>query len=413
MPVKTSDPLSELEQAAKREKDRAEGARRLSVARSRLVLSCTPATAFFMAIAMRLKAEPTFEIPTAATDGRRLLYNPSFLAALNREEAVGLVCHEAMHVALAHHARREGRDPALWNVAADCAINHALREAGVTLPQGGVYPNQFGLEEGKSAEWYYARLPVKVMVPAGGEGDGEGQKGQGKAPDPGGCGGVIDPGDGGPAACAQAEADAKVMAAAAANAARQLKRGTMPAALGRLVDEILQPAVDWREVLREFIQRNARNDYSWAKPNRRFVGQGIYLPGLDGEELGDLVVAIDTSGSIGGPILDQFAAEVRSVLECNPARLTVLWCDCAIQHVQTWTPGDGDLQLEPRGGGGTSHRPVFDYVRDNDLNPVALVALTDMATEFPEEAPDYPVLWAKVGEYDCTPPFGTVVEIEQ
>jgi predicted metal-dependent peptidase len=178
------------------------------------------------------------------------------------------------------------------------------------------------------------------------------------------------------------------------------------------VEQVLRPKVDWKEVLREFISRHARNDYSWSPPNRRFVHRGLYLPGLRSEELGDLVVAVDTSGSVGGPMLARFAAEVRGILEAFDANLTVLYHDARVQHVQTWQRSDGPLVLEPRGGGGTDHAPVFEWVERNGVEPAALVCLTALHTCFPAQAPGYPTLWCAVNNPHPRAPFGQVLCIQ-
>jgi predicted metal-dependent peptidase len=189
-------------------------------------------------------------------------------------------------------------------------------------------------------------------------------------------------------------------------------RGELPEGLARLVEQVLRPKVYWKEVLREFISRHARNDYSWFPPNRRFVHRGLYLPGLRSEELGDLVIAVDTSGSIGGAMLARFAAELQGMLEAFDATLTVLYHDARVQHVQTWRSSDGPLVLEPRGGGGTDHAPVFEWVERNNLQPAALVCLTDLHTHFPARAPGYPTLWCAVNNPQPRAPFGQVLPVE-
>jgi predicted metal-dependent peptidase len=307
-----------------------------------------------------------------------------------------------MHNALGHHARRGHRDKVRWNIAADLAVNPLLTEAGFKLPVGACIPGQGQYAEllkGKSAEEYYALLPN----------DSSGQI-EGQCPDPGGCGGVMDPGDGSPAACKEAEAEAAVAVSQAERVAKL--RGDLPDGIARLVKEVLEPKVDWREVLRAFISQFARNDYSWAHPNRRFIHHGLYLPGLRSEELGDAVLAIDTSGSVGRDNLNRFAGEAEGILQAYECTLTILYHDASIQHVQTWRSTDGPLVLEPKGGGGTDHRPVFEWIREQGIDPACLICLTDLESSFPEEPPDYPVLWATVGAGKTKVPFGIQVEID-
>jgi predicted metal-dependent peptidase len=283
-----------------------------------------------------------------------------------------VVAHEVLHTALTHHARRGQRDAERWNIACDLAVNPLLLEAGFTLPASRLVPGEgshTGLPSGLSAEEYYALLseesPGRPVEEGAGadqpeekgdsddgqgqnQGDGPGQdQGQNQpAPDPGGCGGVRDPGRGSPAESRQSEAEWQVALAQAQQVARQ--RGTLPAGLARLVQETLQPRLDWREVLRRFLSSQARNDFSWSDPNRRFLHAGLYLPGLRSEELGEVVLAVDTSGSIGPKELSLFAAEAQAILESFDCFLTILYHDSAVQHVQRWRSGDGLCSWSPQ-----------------------------------------------------------------
>jgi predicted metal-dependent peptidase len=168
--------------------------------------------------------------------------------------------------------------------------------------------------------------------------------------------------------------------------------------------------VDWREVLRQFVSSQARNDYAWSPPNRRFVHAGLYLPGLRSLELGEVVLAVDTSGSIGPRELARFAAEAQAILESYECTLTVLYHDAEVQKVQRWCPGDGPLILEPVGGG-TSHACAFDWVAAQGEAPACVVCLTDLETAFPDAPPAVPVLWAVVGGSTAQPPFGLRVAV--
>jgi predicted metal-dependent peptidase len=250
-------------------------------------------------------------------------------------------------------------------------------------------------------------------VPDQGEQEGESdQEGQCQQPDndPGRCGGVRDPGDGSPASKSQSEAEWRVAVAQAHQVAKQ--RGNLPGGLARLVEEVLQPKVDWRDVLREFLSQHAKNDFSWSHPNRRLIHQGIYLPGLRSEELGEVVLAVDTSGSIGQKELSRFAAEAQGILESFDCSLVILYHDAEVLKVQRWRSGDGPLTLEPVGGGGTSHVCVFEHVERLPEQPVCVVCLTDIYTCFPDVPPAIPTLWAVVGSNTATPPFGLRVDVE-
>jgi predicted metal-dependent peptidase len=414
-----NDPFAALEQAAARQAAQEKALQALAQARCRLVLGKDARSAFFATLALRLVPEVDWQTDTMATDGRKLFLNPNFVAALPPDELLGVVAHEVMHNALAHHARRGPRDAKRWNVACDLAVNPLLLEAGFSLPDSRPVPGEGkfkDLPRGKSAEDYYGHLPgdppdgsTSNDADQGQDDSGPGANASQAGQDPGGCGGVKDPANASPAACRQAEAEAAVAVAQAQQAAKA--RGQLPAGLARLVEEVLQPRVDWRDVLCEFVSSHARNDYSWSPPNKRYVHAGLYLPGLRSEELGDVVLAVDTSGSIGEKELSRFAAEAQGILEAFDCALTVLYHDAEVQKVQHWRSGDGPLVLEPVGGGGTSHVCVFNWVEEQGLQPTCIVCLTDLFTEFPEVPSAMPVLWAVIGDNDAQPPFGLRVSV--
>lgn len=398
-------PLCAVEQAANRQAAEEAAAQAISQARAKLLLGKDARSAFFATLALRLTPRPDWQCDTMATDGRSLIYSPDWVKSLPLDELIGVIAHEVMHNALAHPTRRSHRDAQRWNIACDLAINPLLTQAGFRLPAGRIMPGEgkyHPLPSGKSAEEYYGQLQGDSPNPEGpSQPDGQGE-------DPGGCGSVRDPGQGSAADMRQVEAEWQVAVAQAQQVAKQ--RGELPGGLARTVAEVLSPKLDWREVLREFVSRQARNDYAWSPPNRRFVHAGLYLPGLRSEELGDVVLAVDTSGSIGQAELNRFANEAQAILDAYACDLTILYHDSQIQGVAHWTPADGPLVLNPEGGGGTDHRPVFDWIAQQGLAPACLVCLTDLETTFPTDAPPYPVLWAVTGTRAGTP-FGLCVAI--
>lgn len=203
----------------------------------------------------------------------------------------------------------------------------------------------------------------------------------------------------------------QVAVAQATRIAEERGKGDLPAGLARTVNEILQPTVPWCEVLREFLTRTARNDYRWNRPNRRFVARHLYLPSLAGESLGEVVVAVDTSGSIGQAELDRFAAEVQGILDAYDVHLTILYHDTNVTEVEEWSPKDGLIRLRPLGGGGTSHCCVFKWLEERGLDPSCVICLTDLYTTFPMICPAYPVLWVVVGGCSTDPPFGQSLSV--
>lgn len=363
---------------------------RLTKARIRLLLDHP----FFGTLISRLPCVEDTSVDTACTNGRCIRYNPNFFASLTDPELVGVLAHEVLHVANGHAWRRGSRDPAAWNAACDLAINHILVEAGLTLPQDAMMP----LQKGMAAEQYYT-APVD-------EDEGSGPCGDGPASDPGGCGGVEDA----PADDAEAmETEWKIAVGQAIEAAKS--QGSLPSDLERMAKQIVESCVPWFVLLRDFVERSARNDYNWTRPNRRYIQQGIVLPTLLSEELPEIVVAIDTSGSIGQQELDQFTAEVSAVLEAYETTIHVMFADAGVAHRQTLTRADLPLRLQPRGGGGTDFRPVFDTVNREAMTPACLIYLTDGYGTFPTQEPDYPVLWAMTTEQVA--PMGCTVRMKQ
>lgn len=372
---------------------------------------------FFGALALRLKLVEDPGCGTAYTDGSVIGYDPAFVSSLTMDEVIFLVAHEVMHCANGHIWRRDGREPERFNIAADLAINPILVSAGFRMPTGGLLEQQF---VGKSVEWIYARLQDAPKGPGGetGSGDGSGKgsgqpsgqapKGGAKRPGAGGSDVRDAPaGNAGEAQASEAEWQQAVQQAAVAAKAR----GNLPAALERFASAAAQPRVDWRSVLRRFLQQSAKADYSWTRPSARHLVRGLYLPALRSEAMGPIAVAVDTSGSIDRVTLDKFFAEINAVAsEVRPERIVVIYCDAAIQRVDEFEPDDV-IEARPKGGGGTSHVPVMNYVDAMEETPAALICLTDLATAHRPEAPSVPVLWATTNPSGAAP-YGEVVSLE-
>lgn len=397
-------------------------------------------SAFYSQLAMRLDLRPDWKVQTMATDGRVILFNPRFTLAQRPEERVAVVCHEVRHCALKHPARREGRDEMAWNISCDLSINNSLRDEGFLLPKGALFAGEgkFNhLAPHKTAEWYYPHVR-DMLAKQGGEGAGKNgppAPGQGRQPgrpqaspgddeadgeapgqgdepsdDPGGCGAVRDTGDGSQADKSETAAEWEVAVKRAVHSARS--KGRLPASIDRLEEEALTPKVDWQNPLREFVNQHARNDYRLFPPNRRFIGQGIYLPGMRSEELGSLLAFIDTSGSISREMLRTFSGELTAIAELFGCKITIVYCDARVQHVQVYDPKDGPLVLEAKGGGGTSHVPAFEWLEKNPGDWPCVVALTDLYTDFPEQPPAIPVLWCVYDNPRPVAPFGQVIKVE-
>lgn len=393
----------------------AEAARLISTARSHLILARgasrekRAASVFFATLAMSMEPVPVWDNPiitTMATDGKHLYYYPPFVNEItkggNVPPLVGVLAHEAMHPAMNHHERRGDRDPTLFNIAGDLAINIPLREAGFTLPDGALFPGEGQFKKHPvdlHAEGHYALLPRDKFGGGGCGPRGPGGKGKGQGQDPGRCGGVI---DGNPA-------DHGRYAVAVARAAQAAKSiGTLPSEIERLVGDVLNPKANWRDLLWEFASVLTRSDYSWTHPNRRFVHRGLYLPSLRSMTLGELFVSVDSSGSIDDAMLAEFIAQLTAILELQPRKVTVVYHHTDVYKTQEFDAGE-PLEIAKLKTGGTSHVDVFDKMAALDPPPVAMIALTDAYTQFPQQQPEIPVLWAVSGNPQPQVPWGQVV----
>jgi predicted metal-dependent peptidase len=186
--------------------------------------------------------------------------------------------------------------------------------------------------------------------------------------------------------------------------------GREPANLARPLRENRQSKQDWRALLREFVAATSPCDYRWTPPNRRFIASGLYLPSVERAGVGTIVVAVDTSGSIGEEELEQFAGEINAISdEAKPAAIHIVYCDAVVQSIQQFGPSE-PVELEPRGGGGTDFRPVFEWVEANQIAPACLIYLTDLCCRSYPQAPEYPVLW--VTDSRRTAPFGETIRIK-
>jgi predicted metal-dependent peptidase len=381
---------------------------------------------FFATLCLRLTLVPA-AVPTMATNGRVIYYSSEFVRSITPEELQGVLAHEVLHCALAHHCRRGNRKPRLWNVAADYAINPIILQNGLSLPAGALLNHDY---DGLSAEELYAKLlqegggaenQPQAQPGSGGPSSQLSSQSQGEAgdgddpsvPRPGGFGEVLDASDeaGNPASEAEATRQANEWAIASEQAMRMSNScGHAPAGIERCLKEARESKQDWRAILRAFIAATVGSDYTWSPPNRRYVASGLYLPSVRREGVGTIVIGVDTSGSIGEEELNQFAGEISAISDqAQPELIYVVYCDAAVSSTQEFGPSE-PITLQPQGGGGTDFRPVFEWVENNEVEPVCLLYLTDLCChEYPVCPPAYPVLW--VTDSRRRAPFGETVKI--
>lgn len=354
---------------------------------------------FFAACVLKLKLEPDWTIPTACTDGRSINYNPAFICSLPHPQRMTVLAHEIFHCVQRHHTRIGGRDPKLWNHACDLCLNPLLVKMGFAAVAKWIHPGQPPYEHmplGESAEWYYAKLKQEQQ---GGQQPGE---------EPEGVGDFKAPANGDPAEVAADDGQWAENAANAHSTARMA--GKLPADLVRAIETSNKPRRDPWSILQRFVSKHAKDDYSWNPLNRKWLAQGFYMPSLSSEAIAGLYVWNDVSASIGQSDVATFSSNLKYIGDFYKASMTIGYHDTRVTKVTSWKPGDPPFKFQAPGGGGTDHRPVFEYMDKLPEPPKAVILFTDMDSFFPRRPPAYPVIWASVSP-GRTPPFGEYVDV--
>ena len=368
----------------------------MAAARTRLILD----KPFLGALALRLPLVATEADWCQSTwsNGKSLYYNPEYIDALDVEQTQFALSREALHCALLHFYRRGSRIENLWQAACDYAVNPLLIDDGLSPTPDTVYLPEFA---GMTAEEIYPLLQDNLPQDADqaeGDGDGgsgaEGQRPRDAEPDPGELDALA--------------AQWRQRMAAAAQQAQQA--GKLSADMARIVDFYLQPKLPWRALLAQHLSATARNDYSYTRPSSR-RGDPAIFPGLRSDEI-ELVVAVDTSGSIRDDEVEQFFAEIDAIKGQMRARISLLCCDAEIAEgfplvFEPWEEFRRDIDIQ--GGGGTDFRPVFDWIESQDRPPDTLVYFTDARGRFPPAEPHWPTLWLVKGNGEV--PFGARIQL--
>jgi len=335
---------------------------------------------FFGSITLSSKVEPDDTIPTMCTDGKSIWWSPEFVDTIDQEETVGVTAHEVLHIVFKHPLRRGSRDPELWNIACDFSINQILVDEGFKLPEGALIDPQY---KGLSAEAIYDRLPQDAKEKYGSRVIGEVKDAK-----------KDDGGDMSEAEVKQMEADIDAKVMMAASGAKAI--GKLPSAIKSLIEEMERSQVDWRDVMRRFVGGDQPDDYSFRKPQKKMYHMtGIISPSIEKIGAGDVVVGIDTSGSVTRKELKFFLGEINAISEdIKPRSITVITCDAQIQTVRRYEQGEEIEKIEINGRGGTRVKPVFDYIEEHQLPVDNMVYLSDLEIwDYPENPPHYPTLW--------------------
>jgi len=352
------------------------------------------------------------KVPTAGTNGRDEVYGRGFIETLSDAELRFLVLHECYHKLYRHlmtwrHLYDE--DAQLANQACDYVINIKLtddnKDGFAVMPKVGLLDEKYrGMD---SAQVF--KLLKKDGKDDKSQGQGQGQ-GQGGGMDEHDWEGAKD----------MTPDEAKELARDIDEAIRQgaLAAGKLGSGGDRMFDDLLQTKIDWREVLREFVAITCQgNDYStWRRLNRRFISSGYYMPSGVSEQVGELVIAIDASGSIGGRELAQFLGEVKGICDqVKPEAVRILYWDTKVCADEKYVGADVEnivKTTKPAGGGGTTVTCVPEYMTKHGVKPQAVIVLTDGYLGRSWGTWACPVLWCIVGNKSARPDVGKYVHVE-
>lgn len=345
-------------------------------------------------------------VPTACTNGRDEMYGRAFVDGLNDAELRFLILHECYHKMYQHLTTWKhlyDKHAQVANAACDYVINVQLvdgdnGEGFIKMPKVGLFDEQYrGMD---SAQVFHK---IHDSLPEGDDGSGVGDS--------------LDD-HGWEEAEQLSEEEKGDLEREVEEAIRQgvLVAGKLGSGGTRDLEALLKPQIDWRDVLREFISTTcAGNDFStWSRPNRKFISTGVYMPSGISQSVGELVVAVDTSASIGQHELTTFLSEIKSVCDnVRPDRIRLLYWDTKVCADETYNLTETDTLVQstkPAGGGGTDVRCVSEYMTEHKINPQAVIVFTD-GYVFDWGTWTCPILWAIYDFERAKPDCGKVVHI--
>jgi predicted metal-dependent peptidase len=359
---------------------------------------------FFGNMATRLKIQDGSDwCPTAATDGRNLYYNREFFSKLTNKQVEFVVAHEILHNVFEHMLRVEGRNPSIWNAAADYSVNGQLVRDRIGEVPSDIKIFHDPVHYGKSTEQIYDEIYNKY--------DEEELKALGQLLDE-----HIDwekEGKDGRPSYSKDELkqirdeikEATIQAAQAAGA------GNTPASIARMIRDLTEPKMNWREILRQQIQSTIKNDYTFMRPSRKAWHMNAILPGTQFQETIDICVSIDMSGSIGDDQAKDFMGEIKGIMQEYKDFKIKVWCfDTRVYNEADFDGYSMDEfdNYEPMGGGGTDFDVNWEYMKEHDINPKKFIMFTD---GYPWDSwgdPDYcDTVFIIHGNDSVVPPFGS------
>jgi len=347
---------------------------------------------FFGNLATRLKIQNCDDwCMTAATDGRNLYYNTQFFNAMTNKEIEFVIAHEILHCVFDHLTRREDRNPMLYNIAADYIVNNLLvRDRIGEKPKivdcfqdfkyndwtsEQVYDDLFEQAK-KNGEEFMEQLGEMLdehydwESGDGGENsaDDADKEGEGK-------------GKGRPKYSKEELREIRdELKEAMISASQSAGAGNVPGEIQRMIKELTEPKMNWREILRQQIQSTIKNDYTFSRPSRKGWHTGAILPGMNFDETIDICIALDMSGSIGNDQAQDFLGEVKGIMEEYKDYRIKIWCfDTIVYNEQDYTADGGEdlLDYEIHGGGGTDFMANWTYMKEQDIQPKKFLMFTD------------------------------------
>lgn len=381
-----------------------------------------PRFAFWGGIMMVGRTSVDDDVHTARTNGRDEQYGRKFMDTLDDKELAFVVLHENMHKAYRHlttWSKLNEINRHVANMACDYVINLQLRdldpkESFIAVPMRDNKPLALIDEcfRGMNAKQVFDILMQEQEGGGDGEGEGEG----------GGGGGIDDHDWDGAKELSEEqkkELEKEIDQALRSGAINAKKAGEGGGGMSREIDELLTPQVDWRDQLREFVRATCANKdtSSWRRPNRRFLTSGVYMPSMIGEKVGHIVIARDTSGSMGQNELSLAATEAKGIAEeVTPERIDFIdWDGVVESHTQYEGNAVANVDvMNARGGGGTDPRCVAAYLKEHGIKPECVIVLTDGYIDnwgSDDEWQGVPILWAVVGGNTAVSPVGKTIHV--
>ncbi len=370
---------------------------------------------FLTTVLFSLKHLWSDKVKHSGTDGEAIYMNPEYMDTLGPEEFMSTLAHNAWRVALKHPVRQGMREEQRFQNAGAHVTNNILTQEGFELPETQladtryadlcteeVYtqldsdPNNNNQDKSDDGDSGSDPFGNSVLQPGQGDPDGDGQAtGQSSAMQQ-----------------AREHAIDDILVKAAVQAEAKGQAGSIPSSVKRAIDNLLNPKLDWRVILQNYMSAFAKDDFSWKSPNRRFFPE-FYLPSAFSEAMGEIAFAVDESCSVTQNEFTAFLTEMNDIKEkLDPELMTVIGFDTAIRSEFSLTREQSIAEVSFKGGGGTYLQPVFDHYEKQKEKPVVLVVFSDLYCDVIQEDPGYPVVWIVVNNTNATTNFGTQIHYD-